>query len=258
MNKKIFLLRITLFITLYMLVSVPSFAQGTGNVASLSGQVDLIRENEPAQSIVVGDEIFAGDILRTGKKSMVVINLPDGSRLSIGENSKLEITKYLTEREPEGLITMVRGRVRAFVSEIFSSRKESFRIKTPTAVVGVQGTDFTVIASSFKTWVEVYEGLVVTENLDEDIVGRKLVGPGQAAIIKQDKPPILINDYINSGFKQGIEWETPPDKREKTDIGSGGVQDLTTSGFQSGDPTQLSPVLNRSDAVPPVLTPPRR
>ncbi len=58
-----------------------------------------------------------------------------------------------------------RGQVRAVVTDAFSSRKDSFRVKTPTAVVGVQGTDFGLEVLPLVTLLTVYEGVVSARNV---------------------------------------------------------------------------------------------
>jgi hypothetical protein len=54
------------------------------------------------------------------KNAALIIAMQDGSRLTLGENNRLEIASYVTGEQPSGLLNLLRGRLRSVVTETFS------------------------------------------------------------------------------------------------------------------------------------------
>ncbi|NMG02675.1 FecR domain-containing protein [Azoarcus taiwanensis] len=99
--------------------------------------------------IVEGDRIGAGVTLQTGETGHVVIRLPDGSELSLPARSRARIDTLQgyagTDTQDLG-VDLEQGRVE---SRVVPQRGPAarYRIDTPTAVIGVRGTDFRVSAA---------------------------------------------------------------------------------------------------------------
>jgi hypothetical protein len=181
------------------------------------------------------------DTVRTKPASRLEIALRDGSRLSLDENTRLVLAHYAVEARPRGLIQVLRGRLRSLVGRVFSSRKESFRVRTPTAILGVQGTDFTVDALDLLTRVEVFRGLVAVQNVDPAVTGRVLLHANQTSIVRRGEPP------------------TPPGQGGGQPPGSGSTSDLRSDGIRGQDPLFLTPNSANLGGVvlPPLPNPPR-
>ncbi len=176
-----------------LLLSGLAWGAEAGRVTAVEGKADVRRSGAPAAvALKVGDAVQEGDVVRTKRLSRLEIRLKDGSALKLSELTRLEITKYLLGERPEGLLESARGQVRAVVAETFSKRANSFRVKTPTAIVGVQGTDFSVQTGAFSplaTIVVVYEGIVSVENVNPAILGRQILTKGQMTRVESNKPP---------------------------------------------------------------------
>lgn len=218
-------------------------ATDIGKISRIEGSADVMRGAAPAVSLAIGDSIFPQDVVRTQKKSLLGITMNDGSRLTIGESTRLDIKQYLAGQKPKGMLDLVRGRVRAMVSDVFSRRKESFQIRTTTAVVGVQGTDFIVIAEATQTRIEVFKGVVSVRNTDPGVKEVKILRAGQAAVVRKQASPMLILF------------------REKAEFGSGSSLDILSGGTQPNAPALLTPKVSSgkaAPALPPVPNPPGR
>ena len=226
-----------------LLLLLPILALGAdavGQVSKLQGAADVERGGAPAQALSLGDELFEQDVVRTLAGALLEIRLRDGSRLSLDENTRLALSQYAAEAEPDSMIQVFRGRLRAWVGEVFSSREESFRVRTPTAIVGVQGTDFLVAAQGLVTRVEVFEGLVSVISSDPMVAGRTLLRPGQFTEVRRGQGP------------------QPAAGRGTTERpGSGGRSDLRSGGIQSKDPLLLTPNVTSGPVLPPDPNPPR-
>ncbi len=209
-----------------------SQAAEVGEVSRLRGRVDVTRSAEPARELRLGDAVHVQDILRTKSGALLEVTLIDGSRITLAENSRVEVAHYVTDTEPAGLFEVARGRLRAFVTDLFSQRKESFKVKTTTAVVGVQGTDFAVQVQALVSRVLVYEGVVAVANVDFAIPQRQVLSRNQVTTVSKGQPP------------------SPPQPLIGSTVGSGGTLDLQAGGEQGDDPTSAT-----STAAPPVPLP---
>ena len=96
-----------------------------------------------------GMVLSEGDILRTKRNAWALVNLDgDGetATVTVQENSQLLISK-LTKDEKEGtqqtLLDLGLGKV-LIEAEKLHSEKSKFEVKTPTSVIGVRGTTFSV------------------------------------------------------------------------------------------------------------------
>ena len=214
-----------------------------GKVSMLSGNADVLRGTGPSIPLSTGDAIRQLDIIRTRKNSLLEIAMNDGSRLTIGESTRLDIKEYLAGKKPRGRLDLMRGRIRAVVSDIFSRRKESFQIKAATAVVGVQGTDFIVIADAMKTRIEVLKGVVSVKSTDPGVRKTRTLTAGQAAVVKKHAQPVLITGTRRNEF------------------GSGSSLDIISGGTQPDSPVLITPETSSGSAppaLPPIPNPPGR
>lgn len=123
-------------------------AQSTvGTVAALQGVLEVQRGRAWAP-LASGDDISAGAQLRTAASSRAKILLQDDSVVDLGAASELLIESIDTPalRRPS-VLRLSKGKVHAWVSEGYRKARARFEIETPTAVVGVRGTEMIVIYS---------------------------------------------------------------------------------------------------------------
>ena len=178
------------FLLLLVLGGVPmALAEPVGKAEEVTGEVILIRGEHPPRPLKQGEALLAKDEVRTGKGGRVAIALPDGSRLELDENGRLRLARYLLRPQPEGLFDLWMGHLRALVGDLFSRKEESFRVRTPNAVLGVQGTDFEVRVAAEETRVEVRKGRVALANRDPRISGRVIVAAGEFSLVRKGRPP---------------------------------------------------------------------
>jgi len=122
----------------------------------------------------LGDHVVYQETVSTGPKSAVDIRLIDDSTLIMGELSEIKLDSFVYKPNKgivEGSIEAVSGIFRFSGSGV----KMDVTITTPTATIGVRGTDFDVLTKAEETEVSVNEGVVeVTSAL-----GTQQVAQGQ-------------------------------------------------------------------------------
>jgi hypothetical protein len=126
--------------------------QGTFKI--VRGDVALITKN--MRSIATpGGGIRQGDQITVGDNSSVAVTLRDGTTLTLGSNTSVTLTRYQFEpTTQDGSIglSLFRGAMRVVTGLITHGNSESgpakVKVTTPTAVIGVRGTDVVIDADS--------------------------------------------------------------------------------------------------------------
>ena len=125
-------------------------------VKSLTGLVKVYnRSDEEGTEAFPGMSIKVGDRLKVFENSVALVELNDGSSLYLNKETDIEFTK---EKYPLSLN----------IGEFFAMmkpQKEIFHIKTPSALLGVIGTDFdTIVTDDYRTILKVLKGKVSYQN----------------------------------------------------------------------------------------------
>lgn len=118
-----------------------------GTIKRLDGSARIVDTRGAERQASVGDAVHAGDRLATGRDSALGMTLADGTLLSIGPNASLSLQNFSydpTTREGSVLVAIARGAMRMVSGLIARSDPRQVRIQTPTATVGIRGTDVIV------------------------------------------------------------------------------------------------------------------
>lgn len=185
--------------------SVPNFivallvlfltAQGSAIANTSAGQVNQLQGSAEARQdpgserrLAMRDDVFVADTVLTAEDSTLVLALNDGSSLTLEEGSQLLVSDYVLDPEPSSLLALTHGRLRATVGRAFAGRRNSFQIRTDELVIGVQGTDFMVMASGGVSRVYVYDGLVELVSTDPAFPQPVLLRPGEFSEARAGEP----------------------------------------------------------------------
>jgi hypothetical protein len=90
------------------------------------------------------------DLIQTLPLSRARAWLRDDSVLTVAENSRVRVDEHLVDPSRDirrVVVSLVEGRMRAYLGKVFSGAGSKFEVHTPTAVAAARGTDFVV-------WVE--------------------------------------------------------------------------------------------------------
>jgi FecR protein len=181
-----------------------------GTVERLNGTVTVTPAGAPVRPLAAGDAVREGDLIITEAHSEALIKLRDETTLAMRQSSQLRLTQFRFERG-EGdsfLSNLLKGSVRKVSGLIAKAQQRNVRVTTPTATIGIRGTDFeiTIIEEeSEKTRAGTYDfvndGATVlqiasgeTLNVDQDQTGLALAfpRPGEAALqLIQGRPAFL-------------------------------------------------------------------
>ncbi len=184
-----------------LLMSINSFAKPVGKILELSGDIDITSMITGKRIIPEeGTVIDGNDKIRTGRKSFVSIVLNDGSKLFIREISVLyvqDIKLKLTDQPTR--IQIITGKLRVIAAK--TMKGNSVVVYTPTAIAGVRGTDFGIIATQLETRVVIFQGKVEVANKDKNILKSYILKDREETKVTYQQPPeapVVVPDYILS------------------------------------------------------------
>jgi hypothetical protein len=121
-----------------------------GKVVSATGSVTI----EHASAVVVqanvggeagqtkiGDPVYLGDVVLTGRDSKVGINFADGTSFNLSSNARMALTEYVYD--PNGksnstLFSLAKGTFTFVAGNI--AKSGDMKVDTPVATMGIRGT----------------------------------------------------------------------------------------------------------------------
>ncbi len=121
-----------------------------GQIKVAKGQVTIERQGNtlPAK---VGARLQTSDVIKTGADGSVGITMDDDSLLSAGPNSALSLDRYVfdsTTNQGRFDTTLNKGTLAVISGRIAKQSPDAMTVRTPTAILGVRGTEFVVSASN--------------------------------------------------------------------------------------------------------------
>jgi len=120
-----------------------------GEAAAAAGRVDFTTSgvtvagrDGQARPLAKGAELDSGDTIRTNNEGRAQIRFSDGSYVSLQPNTDFAISEYKFEskNDDRGFFGLVRGAMRTVTGAVGRVNRNSYRITTPTATVGIRGT----------------------------------------------------------------------------------------------------------------------
>jgi hypothetical protein len=233
--------------------AAPAGPAPSGHVTAANGPVRVLHTGKVEfETLAEKDPLFEGDRVKTLGGGRVRILLVDDSLITLGENSELKILKVeVTGQKRKTLIGVIAGKVRAVVSKFFKDVDSSFQVEGTTAVAGVRGTDFVVIApDQDHTEVVVLEGEVEVRSLFDKVVGKVAIKTGEATTVVGEAGPTPAVKQTDERLRQLKQDLDVPVKKASLDTLKSAQGELP--------PVELEPVYEAGATVPDVLPEPER
>jgi hypothetical protein len=167
-------------------------AEAVGSVTKLRGQARVARSGGNVM-LAEGTKIEAGDGVVTGPDARLKIQFKDGSIITLGENSKLNIDKAKFEGSKRDIAaTLLDGVVRAAVAK--AGAGSNFEISSSLVTSAARGTEWIMSIKDHTTSLLVLEGTVNAKGVGETL---------------SDLPNAPIAKGVDLGVKQGLAVGEP-------------------------------------------------
>lgn len=135
-----------IFVFIKTILVLPLLANGIGSVTELNGQHAEIRRTGEQLPVSVNIGVNSYDDVRTAN-TRLGITFSDDSIVRLTEHSKLILDEVVFDPNPSKSkigLQFASGTARFITGKIGAINKENISISTPTAQIGIRGTDFTV------------------------------------------------------------------------------------------------------------------
>jgi len=167
-------------------------ADSVGSVTKLRGQARVARGGGNVM-LAEGAKIEAGDGVVTGPDARMKIQFKDGSVITLGENSKLNIETAKFEGAKRDIAaTLLDGVVRAAVAK--AGEGSNFEISSSLVTSAARGTEWIMSIKDHTTSLLVLEGTVNAKGVGETL---------------SDLPNAPIAKGVDLGVKQGLAVGEP-------------------------------------------------
>jgi hypothetical protein len=128
------------------MAALPALGADVGLVKVSQGTV-MVERAGARMPAPVGTALQASDVIVTGADGAAGITFTDNSLVSVGPDSVFAIEKYAfdnTTYAGEFQGSLSKGRLAAVSGKMVKQAPESMKIRTPSAIMGVRGTEFVV------------------------------------------------------------------------------------------------------------------
>jgi hypothetical protein len=185
----------------------PGRGRPVGIVQQVLGDVVIMHGNVlKGYKAERGIRLYKGDTVMTLEYGKVRFKLNDGSILSLASETKLKLTQSVYEKKKKrrsSFFQMALGKARFVVVKLLDFKRSEFKVKTPTAVCGVRGSDFILEATDSET--------IATALLDTELEFQGL------AFLEE--PFVILKDFESSTARKGERalrpMQLPQDKIEE-------------------------------------------
>ncbi len=181
MNTKT--LRLFSWITLSAFLPVnAAFAAPAGQITQSSGYVAVSSPQMAPKSATSGEAIESGQTVTLGDGARAVIKFQDGQIIALQSKSVFKVNSYKYDQaapeKGESFFSLLQGGLRSITGLIGGSNKAGWKLATPTATMGIRGTDFMVVVNQ-GVYLKVDAGAVSATNS----AGTAVIGAGQTAAV---------------------------------------------------------------------------
>ncbi|MBV8665473.1 MAG: FecR domain-containing protein [Burkholderiaceae bacterium] len=132
-------------LSLLLLWSNVAMAAVAGYVQFAAGDVRIVDLAGKERAAQKGQPINEGETVLTAGGASAQLRMVDGGILALRPDTQLKVDLYTFSGAADGsenaLLSLVRGGLRAITGLIGKTNKEKLKLQTPTAVIGIRGTD---------------------------------------------------------------------------------------------------------------------
>ena len=120
-----------------------------GTVQLVNGDVQQTVPSGQMHTIHKGDTVNEGDTVSSGPKASAKIRMRDGGLITMRADTQFKIDTYKFNGKQDGseqsFFSLIRGGFRSVTGLIGKLHKKSYRVVTPSAVLGIRGTDHEIL-----------------------------------------------------------------------------------------------------------------
>lgn len=187
------------------------------HAAGLSGaEVKAVRypvwleSAEQKTPLTPGMRVRAADTIVTGKEARLLLTLPDGSEIKLGQLARLEINRLESKQRADGLdmqaaLNLLQGHFRYVAGALTKlTSKRQLDLRLSTATIGIRGTDYWAMRDEQHDAVCLFEGAVDVRTQDQGVIA--LEQPSAFWVRYFDQPAQAPGNASAAQLAQFLGW----------------------------------------------------
>ncbi|PKO90499.1 MAG: hypothetical protein CVU18_00650 [Betaproteobacteria bacterium HGW-Betaproteobacteria-12] len=175
------------------LLPVLAQAAAAARLDFVNGEVRALSASGETRSLAKGSELQTGDTVLTGRDGRAQLRFTDGALVSLQPQSEYRLDNYRfagqADGQERGFFSLLKGGLRTLTGLIGRANRDSYKVSTAVATIGIRGTEFTVTYLDPETIaIATGEGRIEVCNR----AGCIIVASGEAAVVRgHDQLPQL-------------------------------------------------------------------
>lgn len=162
-----------------------------------------------------GDNIYEDDVIITGPETVANITFLDDTKSQLSPDTELRIADFnFTTGEESLVMNLVEGAIRATSGKVVEANPLGFEVITPTATVGIRGTEFMANANGTFLLLFISEGKVMVVTRASDGQSVFLNSANQGVTIPRGDAigdDLEVREYTPEEFQEILRNITDPD-----------------------------------------------
>lgn len=149
---RVFPVRFALLVPL-LVVAVPACAAESAGVVKIAEGAVSIERAGATVAFAPGTLVETADTVVTGADGRCGITFRDNSLLSLGPNGRLVVDSFQfdsTTHDGGFESTLKQGKLAVISGKIAKHAKDAMKVRTPSSILGIRGTEFVVEAAAAK------------------------------------------------------------------------------------------------------------
>lgn len=216
------------------LMPVATQAAPAGAIIFVVGDAQIIAAGGPARNAEKNTVVNEGDTLVTGKNGAMHVRMNDSGFISVRPDTRLSVQSFIWNGKEDGLersvLSLLRGGFRTITGVIGRRTKENYLVNTPTATIGIRGTDhephYIEAGDTAQGEPGTYNKVNVGATFIRNTAGTVELGPNEAgfASATPGRPPLRLS--VLPGFMRNapVPLGRPDRSGALDDQGEGGAR----------------------------------
>ena len=237
------------WIALFAIFPISAGAAEAGRVQFVAGDVRIVGLDGKERIAQKGQEIDEGETILTAPKSSAQLKMIDGGLLALRPETQLKVDTYVYKGVEDGsenaLLSLVKGGLRTITGLIGRQNKEKLKLRTPTATIGVRGTDHEPIVVveppagvAATNPAGTYDKVNVGATTMTTLAGTALIGPNQVGYAASpNQAPILLPKLPDFYRATPTPIAKVDQKQQGQTTTSGGTTESTSSSSSAASAT---------------------
>lgn len=201
-----------------MCLSHSAWAAVAGRFQFVAGDVRIVSSDGRERAAIKGGEVNEKESILSGKTGSAQLRMIDDGIVAVRPETALRIDEYkFADKEDgteRGFFSLLKGGFRSITGLIGRGNKDNYGIRTPSATIGIRGTDHETIHLA-AALPNLPEGTYNKVNTGSTMVNGTLVGANQVAYAPNLGTPAAILPHVPPIFEAPKSGQQGRDDRKR-------------------------------------------